>query len=79
MERDVRYLVVLGALRRHWERSMKEAQVDPQIVQSWGFYFHQLTMQAATCEASELEEVGRKIAKSFATCVWYIERARSNG
>ena len=75
----MRYLVVLDALRRHWEVAMTDAHVDPQIVKSWGFYFHQLSMQAATCKASELEEVGRKIAKSFATCTWYIERAKDNG
>jgi len=74
----MRYLVVFEALRRHWEVAMTEAHVDHQVVQSWGFYFHQLTMQAATCKASELEEVGRKVAKSFATCIWYMERAKAN-
>lgn len=71
----MRYLVVLEALGRSWEGAMRAKGVAESTIESWGIYYNQLTIKAATCPSTDLRSVGHQIASCFKTAMWYMEKA----
>ena len=71
----MRYVVLLEALGRSWEGAMRAKGVEPTTIESWGIYFNQLVMEAATCKPNKLHEIGHRLASSFKTALWYMEKA----
>ncbi len=72
----MRYLVILEALCRSWQAYMRGQGVSESTIESWGVYWSQLCMEAATCPTTDLMRTGHKLASSFSTCLYYVEEAR---
>lgn len=70
----MRYLVVLEALGRGLEATMRARGVSESVIESWAVYYNQLTMQAATCKVEDLRRIGQQIAQSFRTAIYYMEK-----
>jgi len=69
------YHLLLDAFREELQALMIERGVEQQTAEGWSIYFNQLTFLASAGSPADRQRIGRLMASSVRTALWYSDQA----